>query len=132
MKTERKPNRKEFKNDKPKIQSNSYKKISELFCVDRIPEDAKNVLENFDKIIQSIKPLNSKQLQQLPENIRELSHRMTANRASRRLGYMNESIQLSAYVRYFVWWNLVRLTRLFSSVSISISESFSFSVFSAL
>ena len=45
-------NKKEFKNDKPKIQSNSYKKISELFCVDRIPEDAKNVLENFDKIIQ--------------------------------------------------------------------------------
>ncbi|MBR4998545.1 MAG: hypothetical protein IKY10_01575, partial [Clostridia bacterium] len=94
----------------------SYKKISELFCVDRIPEDAKIVLENFDKIIQSIKPLNSKQLQQLPENIRELSHQMTDNRASRRLGYMNENIQLSAYVRYFVWWNLVRLTRLFSNL----------------
>ena len=116
MKTERKQNKKEFKNDKPKIQSNSYKKISELFCVDRIPEDAKNVLENFDKIIQSIKPLNSKQLQQLPENIRELSHQMTDNRASRRLGYMNENIQLSAYARYFVWWNLVRLTRLFSNL----------------
>ena len=41
---------------------------------------------------------------------------MTDNRASRRLGYMNENIQLSAYVRYFVWWNLVRLTRLFSNL----------------
>ena len=87
-----------------------------LFETTCIPKDALTVIEDFDSIIQDIRPLNSHQLQQLPEQIRSLSHQMTDDRASRRLGYMNESIQLSAYVRYFTWWNLVRLSRLFSSL----------------
>lgn len=87
-----------------------------LFDNSLVPEDAKKLIENFDQIVQGVKPLNSKQIQQLPENIRNLSHQMTDDRSTRRLGYMNENIQLSAYVRYFTWWNLVRLTRLFSNL----------------
>ena len=86
-----------------------------LFQSSQVPADAKKLIENFDQIIQNIKPLNSRQMQQLPENIRNLSHQMTDQRSARRLGYMNENIQLSAYVRYFTWWNLVRLTKLFSN-----------------
>ena len=41
---------------------------------------------------------------------------MTDDRGSRRLGYMNEKTFLSAYVRYFMWWNLVRLARLFANL----------------
>ena len=29
---------------------------------------------------------------------------------------MNDNIQLSSYVRYYTWWNLIRLTRLFSNL----------------
>ena len=87
-----------------------------LFDVSKVPADIAEIIENFDKIIQNIRPLNSKQMQQLPENIRSLSHQMTDDRAARRLGYMNENAQLSSYVRYFTWWNLVRLTRLFSNL----------------
>ena len=87
-----------------------------LFDVSKVPADTAEIIENFDKIIQNIRPLNSKQMQQLPENIRSLSHQMTDDRAARRLGYMNENAQLSSYVRYFTWWNLVRLTRLFSNL----------------
>ena len=92
------------------------KKISALFDTSKIPLDAVKVIEDFDKLVQQIRPLNSRQLQQLPQNIRSLSHQMTDNRAERRLGYMNENAQLSSYVRYFTWWNLVRLTRLFSNL----------------
>ena len=92
------------------------KKISTLFDTSKIPLDAVKVIEDFDKLVQQIRPLNSRQLQQLPQNIRSLSHQMTDNRAERRLGYMNENAQLSSYVRYFTWWNLVRLTRLFSNL----------------
>ena len=91
-------------------------KISSLFDVKKIPLDAVKVIEDFDKLVQGVRPLNSRQLQQLPQNIRSLSHQMTDNRAERRLGYMNENAQLSSYVRYFTWWNLVRLTRLFSNL----------------
>ena len=85
-----------------------------LFDSSKLAPDAVKIIEEFDQIIQGVRPLNSRQLQQLPDNIRSLSHQMTDDRASRRLGYMNENVQLSSYVRYFTWWNLVRLTRLFS------------------
>ena len=92
------------------------RKISSLFDTSNIPRDAINIMENFDSLVQNIRPLNSRQLQQLPQNIRSLSQQMTSDRASRRLGYMNDNSQLSSYVRYFTWWNLVRLTRLFSNL----------------
>lgn len=73
------------------------------------------ILDNFDLIVQGVKPLSSKQLYSLPQNIKELSHQLTDERKSRRNGYMNENVMLSSYVRYFMWWNLYRLTNLFSS-----------------
>ena len=92
------------------------RKISSLFDVSKIPQDALSIIEDFDKLVQGVRPLNSRQLQQLPQDIRSLSHQMTDTRSERRLGYMNENAQLSSYVRYFTWWNLVRLTRLFSNL----------------
>lgn len=94
----------------------NYKKILSQFDAKKISQDAQKILLNFDDIIQGVCPLNSKQLQQLPENIRELSHQLTDKRSERRLGYMNETSQLSSYVRYYTWWNLVRLTRLFANL----------------
>lgn len=90
-----------------------------LFNGQLIPSDAKDILENFDQIVQGVRPLNSKQLQQLPHNIKEFSHQLTDERSSRRLGYMNEAIQLSVYTRYYLWWNLIRQTRLFANLNAS-------------
>lgn len=87
-----------------------------LFLTDRLQSDTLSILNNFDQIVQGVRPLNSRQLQQLPDNIRALSHQLTDQRADRRLGYMNDNVQLSSYVRYYTWWNLVRLTRLFSNL----------------
>lgn len=52
----------------------------------------------------------------MSEQIRDLSHYLTDQRGERRLGYMNQPSTLSAYVHYFLWWNLVRLTRLFANL----------------
>lgn len=87
-----------------------------------LDEDAHKILENFDVLIQGVKPLNSKHLLSLPDTIRELSHQLTDERSSRRIGYMNQAAYLSAYTRYFMWWNLFRLTSLFSGFS---QEAFS-------
>ncbi len=91
-----------------------------LFDTSRLTKDSVAILNSFDEIIQGVRPLNSRQLQQLPEHIRNLSHQLTDDRASRRLGYMNDNIQLSSYVRYYTWWNLVRLTRLFANLPDSV------------
>lgn len=107
----KKKNFPEHKNDQIKA-----KNLQSLFCTTGIEKDTREILENFDQIIQGVRPLNSKQIQQLPDNIRQLSHQLTDQRSTRRLGYMNESIQLSSYVRYYTWWNLIRLVRLFSNL----------------
>mgnify|MGYP006327923207 FL=1 len=73
----------------------------------------KEILDNFDDILQNIKPLSSKQLYQLPNFIKELSHQLTDERSSRHNGYMNQTVMLTSYARYFMWWNLFRLTNLF-------------------
>lgn len=95
---------------------NNTKILSSLFQSENIPQESKEIIENFDSIIQNVRPLNSKQIQQLPDNIRELSHQLTDQRSTRRVGYMNDAKQLSSYVRYYTWWNLVRLTKLFSNL----------------
>ena len=69
----------------------------------KLDDKAVKVLTNFDAVIQSVKPLNSKHLVSLPDTIRELSHQLTDERSSRRIGYMNQAAYLSAYTRYFMW-----------------------------
>lgn len=95
------------------------KTIQRLFDTKHIPQDALGVLENFDKILHDILPAHSRQESALPKQIRDLSHLMTDERERRRKGYMNEKTALVAYARYFMWWNLVRLTRLFSNMDFS-------------
>ena len=104
-------------------ENTSSKLITSLFDTTNLSKDSVTILNSFDEIIQGVRPLNSRQLQQLPEHIRNLSHQLTDDRASRRLGYMNDNIQLSSYVRYYTWWNLVRLTRLFSNLPDSVFPS---------
>lgn len=88
----------------------------ELFDEKSIPEDAKNIIENFNKILENVSRLSGKQKVSLPGAIKNLSHQLTDERGARRLGYMNEASFLSAYANYFMWWNLVRLCRLFANL----------------
>lgn len=90
--------------------------IEKMFEFTKLTKESRNILENFDNIVQGIRPLNSRQFVQLPKDIRALSHQLTDERGTRRVGYMNANEELSAYVRYFTWWNLVRFTRVFSNL----------------
>lgn len=81
-----------------------------------LPEKERLIAEHFDSIIQDIKPLNSKQLAFLPHDIQKLSALLTAERSNLKAGYMNNAVMLSAYTRYFMRWNLFRLTSLFAGL----------------
>lgn len=87
-----------------------------MFSIKSISEDTRNILENFDSIIADVRGLNSKQRLYLPNAIKRLSHQLTDNRGERRLGYMNDAESVSAYISYFMWWNLIRLVRLFANM----------------
>lgn len=81
-----------------------------------LPADSCQILDNFDAIVQGVRPLSSRQMLSLPEHIRDLSHLLTDQRGVRRVGYLNDTAHLSAYLRYFQWWNLLRLTKLFAGL----------------
>ena len=68
----------------PKI-INKYSLENILFSTEIISKESKEILENFDQIVQSVRPMNSKQIQQLPDNIKNLSHQLTDQRSERRL-----------------------------------------------
>jgi hypothetical protein len=87
-----------------------------------LTSETRKLLDAFPEIIQSVFPLDSKKIQMLPGQIRELSHELTDERSERRVGYLNDPAELSAYIRYYMWWNLVRLTRLFSRLPVELSD----------
>ena len=89
---------------------------SHLFDASVISKESLEVLNNFDQVISSVLNLSSKQQVTLGGEIKKLSHELTDDRGSRRLGYMNNNSALAAYINYFMWWNLVRLTRLFANL----------------
>lgn len=99
-----------------RTEKSPFPKALPMFDTRNIPEESKKILEDFSKIVLETRNLSSKQQVLLPKQIKNLSHQLTDDRNSRRLGYMNEASQLSAYISYFMWWNLVRLTRLFASL----------------
>ncbi len=93
--------------------------VSRLFA--SVPEDASQLIGRFDEIVQDVLPLNPRRMQELPVHIHRLSQLLTGERSQRRVGYMNETPALSAYIRYFMWWNLVRLTPLFASLPMPVN-----------
>lgn len=87
-----------------------------LFARSSLDESAVSVIEDFEAIVNSVYPLTSRQRALLPAQIRSLSHELTDEREERRMGYMNETTALSAYIHYYLWWNIVRLTRVFANL----------------
>ena len=88
----------------------------EMFSESAVPADSRSIIENFDDIVESVRNLSGKQKVSLYGAVKNLSHKLTDERSSRRLGYMNEASSVSAYISYFMWWNLVRMTRLFANL----------------
>jgi len=56
----------------------------------------------------------------LPSHIAELSRLLTAERGDRRLSYLSRPEYLSAYLRYFLPWNLYRLCILLPGLELSL------------
>ncbi len=87
-----------------------------LFANSTLDDLAVKAIGDFEKIVSSVYPLTSKQRALLPGQIRSLSHELTDEREDRRMGYMNETTALSAYIHYYLWWNIVRLSRVFANL----------------
>ncbi|MDR2467666.1 MAG: small ribosomal subunit Rsm22 family protein [Spirochaetaceae bacterium] len=69
--------------------------------------------------IERVFPVPDHFVRAIPADIALLSRLLTSERSQRRDGYLTNPRFLSAYTRYFLPWNVFRLTRLFSSSAVS-------------
>ncbi len=75
-------------------------------------------LEDFPNILQQAWPIQQKHKQQLPYAIDELSTRLTAERSLLHQPYWSAPRLASAYVWYFLPWNIIRLARLLQGLEL--------------
>jgi hypothetical protein len=72
----------------------------------------RRLLEGIPALIDRTFPMPGRFRAALPSDVAELSRLLTAGRGERGLSYLGHPSLLSAYLRYFLPWNLYRLCRL--------------------
>ncbi len=80
--------------------------------------ESARLLETIDRVF----PLPSRFRAELPRDVAALSRLLTADRSDREGGYLGKPAELSAYLRYFLPWNVYRLSRLLTSLPLDLKE----------
>ncbi|GHV91083.1 hypothetical protein AGMMS50268_15860 [Spirochaetia bacterium] len=86
-----------------------------------LPPDIRSTLENVLPLIEKTFPIPSRFKQGLPGDVAELSRLLTSGRGDRGESYLGKPPLLSAYLRYFLPWNLYRLCRLLPSLDLHLA-----------
>ena len=84
--------------------------------------DTKALLNSFDLIIKNALKLSSKQAASVPKDIRILFHELTNERGSRKVNYLNNPVKLTAYIYHYMWWNLVRISKLIGNLDFDLKD----------
>ena len=87
--------------------------------------DALALLEALPQALDTVLPLRTAHKRDLPYAVRDLSRVLTSERGSLRDSYWSAPRHLSAYLRYFLPWNLVRLGKLLPNLPMPAPEAFS-------
>ena len=83
--------------------------------------DSKKLLNSIPELISGTFPIPGKFRGALPSDIAELSKLLTNSRGDRSLSYLSRPNYLSAYLYYFLPWNLYRLCILLPSLELKLS-----------
>lgn len=82
--------------------------------------DLRQGLENLAGLLDKTFPLKAKHRAALPGDIRELSEYLTSDRSELPRDYMTRPQYLSAYLRWFLPWNVYRQGRLLQGLGLSL------------
>lgn len=77
-----------------------------------LPASAKKILAKFPIILEKVWPLKKRHRDQLPQDIALLSRKLTSDRKALEKNYWSRPENISAYLYYFLPWNLLRLLAL--------------------
>ena len=75
-------------------------------------------LAGFSKHLDAVMPMRRQHRHELPGQIRQLSHLLTDERDDLKRDYLSDPAALSAYMRYFLPWNIYRLGVLFAGLAL--------------
>ncbi|MDR1215179.1 MAG: small ribosomal subunit Rsm22 family protein [Treponema sp.] len=87
-----------------------------------LSSEIRRALNNIPSLVDEVFPLPRQFKRALPHDVAELSLSLTAERGTRRLSYLTSPPMLSAYLRYFLPWNVFRLCRLLPNLSFSLKN----------
>ena len=74
------------------------------------------ILDMLPEALAKVWPLNTAHRRSLPDDVADLSRLLTTERAGLARPYWSSPASISAYLYYFLPWNLVRLTRILASL----------------
>jgi hypothetical protein len=82
---------------------------------------ARRLLDGIPALIDKTFPLPGRFRSALPSDVAELSRLLTSGRGERGLSYLGRPNLLSAYLRFFLPWNLYRLCRLLPGLKLTLA-----------
>ena len=94
--------------------SNAWKGATPLFPT--LTEETRAILDQLPEVLARVWPLSAAHRRSLPDDIARLSRLLTTERAALDRPYWSTPAFVSAYLYYFLPWNLVRLTRLLAAM----------------
>ena len=91
-----------------------------LFC--ELTKDTKVYLDKLNITIDKVFPLPRRFANNLKYDVKELSDLFTSRRSEQHLSYLNKPNLLSAYLRFFLPWNVFRLCKLLPQLNIELKD----------
>jgi len=88
-----------------------------------LPQPARDLLDGIPALVDRVFPVPARFRSALPADTAELSRLLTSGRGERGLSYLGRPSMLSAYLRFFLPWNLYRLCRLLPGLDISLAAN---------
>jgi len=88
-----------------------------------LPDESRMILDRLPGLIDKVFPMPERFRRGLPRDVAELSRLLTSGRPERGASYLGKPALLSAYLRYFLPWNIYRLSRLLTSLPLELKPS---------
>ena len=89
----------------------------------QLPEKTRKTLNRLPSLIDEVFPMPGRFRAGLGRDVAELSRLLTSGREDRGASYLGKPALLSAYLRYFLPWNIYRLSRLLSSLPLELKPN---------
>lgn len=106
--------------DRHKIKKSQFAKRKSIFAP--LTNEEYELINSFQDRVDEALRLGAKQKKETFKAIRELFEELTSERESKHTDYLSNPSKLSAYIYYYLWWNLLRFVRLFNGLSLNIRE----------